>query len=344
MTFADRIPMYGSVAVVGLAKNAGKTETLNYVLGRLAGHNSSLALTSIGIDGESVDQVTRTRKPEITVGRDTVFVTSEAHYRQRRLLADILAVSERHTSLGRLVTARVRTSGKVILSGPATTAELRTLIRRMKERGRITIVDGALSRLSLSSPAVTDAMVLATGAAVSRTVDGVVNRTAYVAELIALPRVGNSMVTVLKRIEKGVWSIDNDGRLHDLGLRSALGPVARKDTLFTYGRTLFTPGAVGDRFIDTLTAASSVAAPVTLIVSDFTRIFAAADVYRRFLRRGGTIRVLRRSRLLAVTVNPLSPEGYRLDSSLLQDRLRSRLRTIAGLEDTEVCDVVNSKP
>ncbi len=327
------------MAVAGLAKNAGKTETLNYVLDRLAGYQGRLALTSIGIDGESVDQVTRTRKPEITVGQGMVFVTSETHYRQRRLLADVLAVSDRRTALGRLITARVLTPGKVILSGPATTAELRTLIARMKELGvGTTLVDGALSRLSLSSPAVTDAMILATGAAVSRTVEGVAGSTAYVCELIALPCADKEMVAALETITQGVWGVDADKHPHDLGIRSALGAVACKDALFTYGRTLFTPGAVGDKFLDTLAVCSD-KEPVQLIVSDFTRIFATPESYRRFQRRGGTIRVLRRSQLLAVTVNPLSPEGYRLDSQLLQNRLRECLRAIAGLENVEVRDV-----
>lgn len=339
MPFADRIPEYGSVAVVGLAKNAGKTETLNYVLGRLAGYHGRLALTSIGIDGESVDQVTRTRKPEITVGQGMVFVTSETHYRQRRLLADVLAVSDRRTALGRLVTARALTPGKVILSGPATTDGLRALISRMRASGvGTTLVDGALSRLSLSSPAVTEAMILATGAAVSRTVEGVVSRTAYVCGLIALPQVDDELARILEPIEQGVWGVDADLHPHDLGIRSALGTVARKEALFTYGRTLYTPGAVGDKFLDTL-AASSDKEPVQLIVSDFTRIFAAPEPYRRFLRRGGSIRVLRRSQLLAVTVNPLSPEGYRLDSHVLQQRLRERLGAIAGLESVEVEDI-----
>lgn len=49
-----------------------------------------------------------------------------------------------------------------------------------------TIVDGALSRLSLSSPAVTEAMVLATGAALSCNIPQLVRKTKYVYDLICL--------------------------------------------------------------------------------------------------------------------------------------------------------------
>lgn len=85
------------------------------------------------------------------------------HYRSKRLVAEIMDVSTQQTSLGRLVTARAVSSGKALLSGPADTGSLKTLIQGMKRFDvDTTIVDGALSRLSLSSPAVTEAMVLAT--------------------------------------------------------------------------------------------------------------------------------------------------------------------------------------
>lgn len=75
-TFLDSISDYRSVALVGLAKNAGKTECLNHVLRMLASKGTRTAVTSIGVDGESTDAVSATRKPEITLFEGTVFVTS----------------------------------------------------------------------------------------------------------------------------------------------------------------------------------------------------------------------------------------------------------------------------
>ncbi len=122
MPFVEEILRHGSVSIVGLAKNAGKTEVLNYVLGRVGGRAARVAVTSIGLDGETVDQVKRTPKPEIVIPEGMVFTTSETHYRQKRLVAEVLDVGVRDTALGRLITARALTGGKVLLSGPSDTA------------------------------------------------------------------------------------------------------------------------------------------------------------------------------------------------------------------------------
>ena len=65
MPFINEILKYDSLSIVGLEKNVGKTECLNYILSRLPLDAKSIAVTSIGIDGENKDQVTATKKPEI---------------------------------------------------------------------------------------------------------------------------------------------------------------------------------------------------------------------------------------------------------------------------------------
>ena len=70
MPFTDQIIRYGSLSVVGLGKNTGKTECLRYVMDRLYQRQKVVAVTSIGIDGEGVDRVTATPKPEIFLERE----------------------------------------------------------------------------------------------------------------------------------------------------------------------------------------------------------------------------------------------------------------------------------
>lgn len=79
MPFIANIAQLKSLAIVGTAKNVGKTESLNYILGALRERHPELqlALTSIGIDGELRDQVTQTDKPEITLHNGMRFVTAE---------------------------------------------------------------------------------------------------------------------------------------------------------------------------------------------------------------------------------------------------------------------------
>lgn len=323
MPFLDELRKLRSLAVVGLAKNTGKTETLNYILRRLADDADHVAVTSIGVDGERKDRVTQTEKPEIFFPCGMTFITSEFHYSHRELTANIMEVSTESTSLGRLVTARTIIPGKVLLSGPASTGGLRRLIARTQRAGLgLTIIDGALSRLSLASPTVTEGMVLATGAAVSTNMRELVRQTKYVYELVMLEPVEEALRERLEDVDQGVWAIGDDGALHDLEIPSVLLMAKAGKDLFRYGHRLYVSGVITDKLLDTLRAQGEEA---ELVVQDFTKVFASDRSYRNFTARGGRLRCVRRSRLMAVTVNPQSPSGYRLDSDALQGAMREAL-------------------
>nr|WP_099290037.1 hypothetical protein [Butyricimonas sp. DFI.6.44] len=320
-----------------MAKNAGKTECLNYILRRVKNTGKRFALTSIGIDGESRDQVCQTPKPEIEVFEDMIFITSEMHYRDKRLVAEIMDVSTQQTSLGRLVTARAVSSGKVLLSGPADTGSLRTLIHDMKRWDvDTTIVDGALSRLSLSSPAVTEAMVLATGAALSCNIPQLVRKTKYVYDLICLNEAAPDIVRKLMAIEQGVWSIDDEGNIYDLDIPSVFMLENKKDDIFKHGNTLYVAGAISDKLLQFLRQQKQIR-EITLIMRDFTKMFASMETYYAFVKKGGTIQVLQKSKLLAVCINPQSPDGYCLDS----DELRVAMQTSLGIPVYDVKRIEN---
>lgn len=325
MQLLEDICRHRSVAIAGLAKNAGKTECLNYILRHAGETGRRFAITSIGVDGENRDQVTDTHKPEITLSAEMYFVTSEMHYRQKRLTAEILDLSTYQTSLGRLVTARAVDSGKVILSGPADTATVRRLITSMQGLGvQTTIVDGALSRLSLSAPEVTDAMVLATGAALSPNIQRIVQQTRYVYDLISLPRIEGKLAEALGSIQQGVRTVDTGGGVHDPGIQSAYMVESRKDELFRHGKTIYVAGAVSEKLMKFLASQREVKGTV-LIMKDFTRMFAEPQTYYTFLRKGGSVKVLHTTQLIAVTVNPRSPQGYTVDTGQLQDALRQHI-------------------
>lgn len=326
MPFVDEILKYRSLSVVGMEKNVGKTVTLNYLLQRLASTTKSVAVTSIGIDGEGVDQVTSTAKPDITLNEGTLFVTSEQHYRCRHLIADILALSDWRTSLGRLVAARALSRGQVLLSGPADTAHLVDVIEQTRQLGAdITLVDGALSRMSLASPSVTDAMLLATGAAYSLNMQQLVRGTAFVCSLIELNRVDDDLYNRLHGIRQGVYAIDENGGLKLLDMPSAVLFERDKQSLFTHGHRLFVSGVVTDKFLSYIRMQKACCG-YEIIVQDFTKLFVSPEVYTAYVRRGGRMSVLYKTNLVGVTVNPVSPKGYTLDSARLCAELSDALR------------------
>lgn len=326
MPFVEEILKYGSVSVVGMDKNVGKTVTLNYLLRRLASMPVGVGVTSIGIDGEGIDQVTRTAKPDIVIGEGMLFVTSEQHYRAKRLVADILDLGERRTSLGRLVTARALMQGQVLLSGPAETRHLVSVIGGLHGLGvDVVLVDGALSRMSPASPSVTDAMVLATGAAYSLNVGQVVRGTAFVCRLIELERVEVGLRERLCGVGSGVYAVDDEGELRRLDMPSAVLFERDKGSLFAYGRRLYVAGVVTDKLLSYVRMQRECEG-YEIIVQDFTKLFVSPEVYASYVRRGGRVSVLYRTNLVGVTVNPVSPKGYVLDSERLCGELRDALR------------------
>lgn len=308
-----------------MEKNTGKTVCLNYILHRLNELGAHIGVTSIGVDGEQIDSVFATAKPEITLYEGTHFITSEQHYLRRQTVSVLEAVDSRRTALGPLVTARVLVPGKVLLSGAATTGVLRGQIEQLGTLGAdITIVDGALSRLSLASPTVTEAMILATGAAVSANVKQLVSKTKFLLNLIRLDEIASTLRERLSPIPSGLWAVDSDGMPHDLGIASVFLINRTENDLSRYGNTLFASGAVSDRLLRVLAAKRG---NYTLITRDFTKLFITPEAYTEFTRRGGKLMVLQHSQLIAVTLNPTSPQGFLLDSRSTCEALSDALQT-----------------
>ena len=302
MPFIGEILKHRSVSIVGLSKNAGKTECLNYIIRRLPTDYFNVAVTSIGIDGETTDQVTGTAKPEITVREGMFFATSEKHFRQKRPLSELYDVSEENTALGRVVTAKALQEGKVLLSGPSSASAMKRWMDSVQGFGiDLILVDGALSRLSTASPAVSEAMVLSTGAALSANVRDLVSKTAFLVELIRLPLYA--------------------GPEPELRISSFSAPEA--SVLRKY-RIAEVEGALTDRMLQIARQALD-DDEFTLVVGDFTKIFCSQELYRAFVRRGGRLFVRMKSQLLAVCVNPVAPNGIVLDSDTLCRQLSEKI-------------------
>lgn len=284
----DELLKVKSCSVVGMEKNTGKTVTLDYILGTIP-LTHRIAVTSIGLDGETKDQVFGTHKPEIHLRPGQLFATSEKHYRMRHLTSELINVSETQTALGRLVTAVVLIPGKVLLSGPGSTAVMRSWMDTVEDKADLILIDGALSRMSLAAPTVSEAMILATGAAYSLKIDKLVRDTAYKVELINLP--------IYERTKE----------------ECELSKAENQE------RPIYIQGALTDGKLDEILRNKEMAGK-DVLVPDFTHIFATELLWHRFCRTH-RVYVERRSRLIGITVNPTSPQGMRLPSEELTQRL-----------------------
>ena len=312
---------------MGLEKNTGKTECFNYVMQRLPLDKIRVAVSSIGIDGETTDQVTKTAKPEIFLREGVYFGTSEKHYLTKLLTSELLEISDENTSLGNIVIGKALTPGKLLLSGPSSTNGLRRWMNEMQKYDiDLTIIDGALSRLSLASPAVSESMILATGAAYSANINTLVQKTAFVVQMINLELTSQENYDTFIDINNGVWAIDegtgnreqgtgNEVNLVDLKVASSLSININTDGLKKC-KTLYVSGALTDNFVNHIRQ-NKIFNETEIVVRDFTKIFLTPMTYNTFVNGKRKITVLQKSKLIAVCVNPTSPNGIVLDSEKL---------------------------
>ena len=327
MPFIAELIKYKSCSIVGLEKNTGKTECFNYVMQRLPLDKIRVAVSSIGIDGETTDQVTKTAKPEIFLREGVYFGTSEKHYLTKLLTSELLEISDENTSLGNIVIGKALTPGKLLLSGPSSTNGLRRWMNEMRKYDiDLTIIDGALSRLSLASPAVSESMILATGAAYSANINTLVQKTAFVVQMINLELTSQENYDTFIDINNGVWAIDegtrngeqgtgNEVNLVDLKVASSLSININTEGLKKC-KTLYVSGALTDNFVNHIRQ-NKIFNETEIVVRDFTKIFLTPMTYNTFVNGKRKITVLQKSKLIAVCVNPTSPNGIVLDSEKL---------------------------
>ena len=331
MSLVEKLHPYKSLSIVGMEKNTGKTTCCNYLLQQLRNESKTVAVTSIGIDGELTDLVTNTQKPEIEIFEGMGFVTSEYFYKKKRLTAEILEVSQRSTSHGRLVFAKAITSGKVILSGPNTTVWLKQVMEQLYSFGfDFVITDGALSRKSLASPTLSESLILTTGAALTPILPELVRKTKFVYQLTQIEQFKTELKATLENFESGIYALNNNEFI-DLQIPSTFLLDSYKSELFAHGNILYVAGIVTNSLLNALRVHKEIPNTV-LIAKDFTKIFVNKDVLNHYLRSGGKLRVLNKNKLIAICVNPVSPQGYKMDSQKLIEALQKEV-------DVEVCDL-----
>ncbi len=184
----DLSSKYRTLSIVGMAKNAGKTTALNFLIEEAEDEGLNLGITSTGRDGEMTDLVTGTDKPRVYLYEDTIVTVPTQLYELAEAGLEILQKSKYRTSIGELMLCRVVDSGYVQIAGPVSVAETKRMCDEMFKLGcELILIDGAIDRKSIASPETSDAIILSTGAVISRTMKKVVQETVHIVNLYSLP-------------------------------------------------------------------------------------------------------------------------------------------------------------
>lgn len=153
-------------ALVGISKNSGKTSVLNAILQAFPQYR--WAVLSTGIDGEELDALFQTPKPQVALAKGSLFVCDEESLRGG---SSGIRLLQRFEDVGRILyIARAERDLKVRITGPASVKSQRNIIRILQKEGADKVlVDGALDRKSIALDEGIDALILCVGASFGNT-------------------------------------------------------------------------------------------------------------------------------------------------------------------------------
>lgn len=328
---------YRIISIVGMAKNAGKTVTLNHIIQEAMYRDITLGITSTGRDGESQDVVTNTEKPTIYVMEGTLIATTSEFLGMGDAKVEIIEVTDFSTPLGNIVIGRVKEEGYVQIAGPQTSSEIKQVSERMLEFGaNIIIVDGSLNRVSSAAPSITEGTILATGATVSRNVNKVIEETMHKTNLFRLDEVKDSEVRL--EIQKCITNkktclIKDNMDVEQLDIRTAIncGDIIAshidEDT-----RYIVIPGSLVKKTVEDIIMYTRKYKDVKFVVEDGTKIFIDAKSWLRFSKQGFNVEVLNGIDVIAITINPYAPQGYYFNPKEFLDKMETYLKDVPVMD------------
>ncbi|HUN77736.1 MAG TPA: hypothetical protein VMU32_02330 [Solirubrobacteraceae bacterium] len=338
MVLADLIERDLRVAVVGLAKNTGKTETLNALLRELGARGRTVGVTSVGRDGEARDAIdARIEKPRVRLAAGSLLATTDALLRASALAYEPLENTGMRTPLGRVVLVRLAEQGMVEVAGPSAACEVREVADAMLDHGaEQVLIDGAIDRRAASSPEVCDGLVVATGAVLGEREEEVVAATRAAIDLVRLPEPREQRVRRLASERPGSLVLTGPGEEPVAigarwALRSAAPEIAELLRASPGASHLVLRGAVCEPFPAELLRALR-GRPLELVVQDSTRLFLGERGCAWYERQGLAFRVLAPIGLRAVTVNPVAPRSHAFDAGALRAALADALPEVTVVD------------
>lgn len=338
------------LGIAGTAKNTGKTTATAAIIKELRNRGVGFYLTSIGYDGENIDNVTGLPKPKLRVEAGDIVASAEQCFRASTAGFEMLRKTEIGTPLGKIAVARVTNSGLAVTAGPNKSGEVRILAGLLSRLGPgVTLFDGALNRIA---PMVeTDGFLLATGASRTPDIPRLARETAAIWRLSALPavpgaaeinRLGLKEVTLLSGNLREIKKWPKSSLLGAEDIRPLLTGSFGPDGY------LFIPGLISETAMIALAEGLrqqparrrflAIADPIKLLVGGNPLTY--YELVQSMERLGVFVGVLRRVPLLAVTINPFYPE-YRLEQQIYKPAFVDPVRLQTAVRNAVQVPVFN---
>ena len=325
LIFMNALKEHSIITVVGLAKNTGKTTTLNRLIKEAETMSYRIGLLSTGRDGERFDAFTGRSKPRIYASEGIHFVTTEQSLAMCETETKACEPLQYITSMGKVVIARVAKPGPIEVAGPVSVPDILDVIKRLREKYKVRtiLIDGSINRMAITTSRLKAGLILATGAALGD-MEYVVRQTRLKVTMMQTRCVNAKIKELLtKNANKGsVLLIDRNLSVTALpfSLLDNVKDIAKAIT--DNAKYLYTNGAVSDLLIERLLEKGK---SLEIIVEDASKIYITEQEYKRWMSCGGDLAVKNKVNLLAVTCNPHNPAGQGFEPKRFLKTMRSRL-------------------
>jgi hypothetical protein len=334
MSLIDLIyPKYKTISIVGTSKNAGKTVTMNHIIAEADEGGITLGLVSTGRDGERRDVLTNTEKPPVYASKGSIITTVENSLgntvEDERAGIEILEVTGYHTPMGKVILGKVVEAGYVEISGPRSSATIRRTCHMMQELGaELVLVDGSLDRRASAAPALSEGTIIAAGAALSRSMEAVIQKTKHLVSLYSIPRADDAILDIAAQavVNKETLIVDEEGCCMKAGTQTSLnsGAAIAEQLTEQTKYVILSGSATFDTLRDIVLSKRS---KVQIIIKDATRIFLNENELFMLRKMGMQLKAIETMNIIAVTVNPYSPEGYYFEPEEFLNKMKEAIQS-----------------
>jgi hypothetical protein len=322
---------FNVLGIIGLAKNTGKTTTLNAIIDLFS--EFKIGLTSIGLDGEELDQVNFLPKPKIEVKPGMIVATASACLDAATIKYRLILKTNLFTALGPIKLIEVLTTGHLVVAGPTTNNDLKSLIEMMKPRVDKLLIDGAFNRMTFSNIDLIEGIILATGAIVHPSMDKTIEKTKAIVDAFHAPK--SLKYDHIPRAKIAISTKDAIYLYHQKNyesLKQAIEEHAKEI------ESIYIQGAITPKMIDLFI--SKRIERIDFVCDDPTKLLLSETYFKHIKTLGIKLSVIHACMLVAVTINPFSPNGHHYDENEFLKRMKENIDipvfNVRRMEETHV--------
>lgn len=305
-----------------MAKNSGKTTTMNWCLKRAFESKKQVLALSIGLDGERLDALLGTPKPPVKVHAGQWCITTQ------KMLECADATLKIHkrlgigTPLGETLLANVVRGGDVVLTGLRHRRDLAEVQNNLPLDH--VFIDGAYGRLMAAHASVSDAIILSTGGVVGNSMPRIVEKTKKMVDHFLLPEAKGWRRALFVEAQKKKWSMIGGpkGQI-PLSHSSALVGLRNVGDVWTADFSCIAIiGMLSDNIAELLLRSDLGDGEKNVVVEDPTSIHLSQMIRSKFLK-AWKVEVLSSNQVVAISVNPTSVQGHNFEVGEIEAELIS---------------------